>query len=81
MKKSLVFSLALGAGLTLACAASSALDGSIFGVRQPAIAARAQPAGQENAGEAPGCRRVEEALDEGYGVSRRVTRLVCEEKN
>lgn len=79
MKKSILFVLALSAGLSLASAATSALDGSIFGLAD-STPARERPA-QEKAEDGPQalCKQVEVQLDEGYGVSGQETRIVCQQ--
>lgn len=83
MKKPILLLLALSAGLSLACAASSALDGSILGSAAAAPPAQERPAGQNSASDGASpqalCRQVEVPLDEGYGVSSREKRIVCQE--
>ncbi|PWB83056.1 MAG: hypothetical protein C3F11_08610 [Methylocystaceae bacterium] len=74
MKKPALFLLALGSGFALAGGAPSALDRSL-----PAD----QPATQERSEDLPSpqalCKQVEVKLDEGYGVSGRETRVVCDQ--
>lgn len=82
MKKPVLFLLlAFSAGLSLATAAPSGRDPSNSGLT--ASAASREPEGAERDRDAPSpqamCRQVEVQLDEGYGVSSRETRLVCEE--
>lgn len=78
MKKPILFLLlALGAGLSLATAAPDA-PGPDFAAR---ASSRDGGGAQEDPASSPQalCRQVEVQLDEGYGVSRRETRVVCDD--
>lgn len=79
MKKPILFILALASGLSLASAATSALDGSIFGFVD-STPSRERPA-QGKADDSPQalCKEVEVQLDEGYGVSGQETRVICQQ--
>jgi hypothetical protein len=78
MKKSLLFLFALGAGLSLPHGEAAAFDlvdwlASVFD--QPAEKAqdRRDPSPQAL------CKQIEVPVDEGYGISRRETRRVCDQ--
>lgn len=79
MKKSLLFAFALGAGLASAGARSKPVESSLFDWLPflheddaEAKEARRAPSPQAL------CKEVEVPLDEGYGVSARERRVVCE---
>jgi hypothetical protein len=81
MKKPLLFAFIVGAGLAAASAQSKALEFSVFDWL-PFLhedAAEKKDARRARSPQAL-CKEVEVPLDEGYGVSRRERRVVCEDE-
>ncbi|MBG0809545.1 hypothetical protein IY145_09155 [Methylosinus sp. H3A] len=81
MKKPLLFVFALGAGLAAARADSKALEFSLFDWL-PFLHEDAAEKKETRRAPSPQalCKEVEVPLDEGYGVSRRERRVVCEDE-
>ncbi|CAN2534921.1 MAG TPA: hypothetical protein VIF40_05185 [Methylosinus sp.] len=81
MKKPLLFAFAVGAGLAAASVQSKALEFSLLDwlpfLREDV--AEKKDARRVRSPQAL-CKEVEVPLDEGYGVSRRERRVVCEDE-
>jgi len=80
MKKPLLFAFALGAALASASARSKAVEFSLFDWL-PFLHEDAAEKKDTRHARSPQalCKEVEVPLDEGYGVTRRERRVVCDE--
>lgn len=82
MKKPLLILLALGAGAPLSCAAAGPFDLPLLDWLSPAPEPE-QPVGKKGVRRAESpqavCKEVEVQVDEGYGVSQRERRIVCDD--
>jgi hypothetical protein len=80
MKKPLLILLALGAGAPLSCAQAGPFDFPLLDWLSPTPE---QPVGKKGARRADSpqavCKEVEVQVDEGYGVSQRERRIVCDD--
>jgi hypothetical protein len=80
MKKPILFVFIVSVGVFVSRAAPHAFDDLLFGLadHRPATE-RPTTEKADNGGPQAICRQIEVEIDEGYGVSGRETRVVCQD--